>query len=70
MATSGITGVIEPKDVPLEYTVLKDPEQLQTPTVKVIAEEDESRTSRATEFHGKVYSNICLSLLLNYLCNR
>lgn len=53
MATSGITGVIEPKDVPLDYTVLKDPEQLQTPTVKVIAEEDESRTSRATEFHGK-----------------
>jgi len=54
MATSGMTGVIEPKDVPLDYTVLKNPEQLETPTVKVIAEEDDERPTRAVEFHAKV----------------
>lgn len=54
MATSGMTGVIEPKDVPIDYTVLKNPEQLQTPTVKVIADEDGDRTMRAVEFHAKV----------------
>ncbi len=58
MATSGMTGVIEPKDVPVDYTLLKNPEQLETPTVKVIAEEDDERTSRAVEFHAKVQLNI------------
>jgi hypothetical protein len=54
MATSGTTGVIEPKDVPLDYTVLKNPEQLETPTIKVLPKQDPERTMRAVEFHGKV----------------
>ena len=54
MATSGITGVIEPKDVPLDYTVLKNPEQLETPALKVLPKQDPERKMRAVEFHGKV----------------
>ncbi|KAG0623445.1 hypothetical protein M758_3G175400 [Ceratodon purpureus] len=53
MATSGITGVIEPKDVPLDYTVLKNPEQLETPALKVLPKQDPERKMRAVEFHGK-----------------
>lgn len=54
VATSGMTGLIEPKDVPLDYTVLKDPKQLETPTVTTVAKEDDERTMRAVEFHAKV----------------
>jgi hypothetical protein len=55
MATSGLqTGVTQPEDVPADFTVLKNPEQLETPTVKVIADEDGGRTMRAVEFHAKV----------------
>lgn len=53
MATSGTTGVIEPKDVPLDYTVLKNPELLETPTIKVLPKQDPERTMRAVEFHSK-----------------
>ncbi|KAG0554785.1 hypothetical protein KC19_12G118700 [Ceratodon purpureus] len=54
MATSDKQdGVIQPKDVPADFTMLKNPTQLQTPTVKVIADEEGERTMRAVEFHAK-----------------
>lgn len=48
------TGVLEPQDVKTDYTVLKDPTQLKTPTVSAVAKQDEHHKMRAVEFHGKV----------------
>ena len=62
MATGGMHGVIQPKDVPADIIVSRNPEQLETPTVKVIADEDGERTMRAVEFHAKVQTSFFIAL--------
>lgn len=47
-------AVIEPGDVSLFSTVLKDPKYLATPTCTITSLKDESHPMRAVEFHGKM----------------
>lgn len=52
------TDVLEPQDVKTDYTALKDPAQLKTPTVSTVAKQDEHHKMRAVEFHGKVRNRL------------
>lgn len=54
MASDQSGGVFQPQDVPTEFTLLKNPEQLETPTVDVKPRQDENLTMRAVEFHAKM----------------
>lgn len=45
--------VIEPRDVPLVSTMLKDPKHVSTPTCNITSKKDEHHQMRAVEFHGR-----------------
>ena len=49
------TGALEPTDVPMYSTMLKNPElgHLATPTCTITSKKDEAHPMRAVEFHGK-----------------
>lgn len=45
--------VIEPRDVPLVSTMLKDPQHVSTPTCTITSKKDDHHQMRAVEFHGR-----------------
>lgn len=54
------TRQLEPTDVPAQYTVVKSPGFLQTPTCTITSKKDDSVQMRAVEFHGKKDMKVCL----------